>query len=264
MPFTREQWYEILLSFADDKACLSCYMCHIEKWLTRLGWQNFDFVLTGKPRRWDPVGRKPNSFGACAAVALVRRRRPSARILVIHLARGMALGRGGIDTRFWLDAALLPGGTWPLAGASKKNRSAIDRALDSKFLGWAYGQPQGVVVLRWPTLQEKGGRVWGGGRLPRGFLVELKLATLTEAGQLFCLVFENVPLVQTQGPLRQSHPYDWRSKKSVADRGDWASDFDVRVLTSFCCQRHCHSCFWLFSAYIQLPMLNHPNWALKT
>ena len=37
-----------------------------------------------------------------------------------------------------------------------------------------------------------------------------------------------------------------------------------RVLTSFCCQRHCHSCFWLFSAYIQLPRLNHPNWALKT
>ena len=80
----------------------------------------------------------------------------------------------------------------------------------------------------------EGGRVWGGGRLPyveacRKLLVELKLATLTEAGQHFCLVFENVPLlVQTQGPLRQSHPYDWRSKKSVADRGDWASDFDAQ------------------------------------
>ena len=83
--------------------------------------------------------------------------------------------------------------------------------------------------------RRRGGRVWGGGRLPyvveacRRLLVELKLATLTEAGQLFCLVFENVPLlVQTQGPLRQSHPYDWRSKKSVADRGDWASDFDAQ------------------------------------
>ena len=133
MPFTREQWYEILLSFADDKACLSCYMCHIEKWLTRLGWQNFDFVLTRKPRRWDPVGRKPNSFGAFAAVALVRRQRPSARILEIHLARGMALGRGGIDTRFWLDAALLPGGTWPLAGASKKTALRLTARLTQSF-----------------------------------------------------------------------------------------------------------------------------------
>ena len=44
MPFTREQWYEILLSFADDKACLSCYMCYIEKWLTRLGSQNSSLV----------------------------------------------------------------------------------------------------------------------------------------------------------------------------------------------------------------------------
>ena len=166
MPFTREQWYEILLSFADDKACLSCYMCHMEGWLTRLGWQNFDFVLTRKPRRWDPVGRKPNSFGAFAAVALVRRRRPSARILVIHLARGMALGRGG--NRHEVLAGRRPPSRRNLAfGRGKqKNRSAIDRALDSKFLGWAYGQPQGVVVLRWPTLQEKGG---GGCGVGAGF-----------------------------------------------------------------------------------------------
>ena len=46
----------------------------------------------------------------------------------------------------------------------QKKRSAIDRALDSKFLGWAYGQPQGVVVLRWPTLQEKGGEGVGWGQ----------------------------------------------------------------------------------------------------
>ena len=204
MPFTREQWYEILLSFADDKACLSCYMCHIEKWLTRLGWQNFDFVLTRKPRRWDPVGRKPNSFGAFAAVALVRRRRPSARILVIHLARGMALGRGGIDTRFWLDAALLPGGTWPLAGASKKTALRLTARAWLKVFGLSIWSASGRCRFAMTNpAGEGGGRVWGGGRLPyveacRRLLVELKLATLTEAGQHFCLVFENVPLlVQT-------------------------------------------------------------------
>jgi hypothetical protein len=164
----------------------------------------------------------------------VRRRRPSARILVIHLARGMALGRGGIDTRFWLDAALLPGGTWPLAGASKKTALRLTARLTQSF--WV----EHMVSLRALSFcddqpcRRRGGRVWGGGRLPyleacRRLLVELKLATLTEAGQHFCLVFENVPLlVQTQGPLRQSHPYDWRSKKSVADRGDWASDFDAQ------------------------------------
>ena len=63
----------------------------------------------------------------------MRRRRPSARILVIHLARGMALGRGGIDTRFWLDAALLPGGTWPLAGASKNTALRLTARLTQSF-----------------------------------------------------------------------------------------------------------------------------------
>ena len=176
---------------------------------------------------------------------------------MIHLARGMALGRGGIDTGFWLDAALFPGGTWPLAGASKKNALRLTARLTQSF--WV----EHMVSLRALSFcdnqpcRRSGGRVWGGGRLL------LKLATLTEAGQHFCLVFENVPLlVQTHGPLRQSHPYDWRSKNSVAEIGHWI--LMRRVLTSFCCQRHCHSYFWLFSAYIQLPMLNHPNWALKT
>ena len=117
----------------------------------------------------------------------MRRRRPSARILVIHLARGMALGRGGIDTRFWLDAAPLPGGTWPLAGASKKTALRLTARLTQSF--WV----ERMVSLRALSFcddqpcRRRGGRVWGGGRLPyveacRRLLVELTEACHTHRG----------------------------------------------------------------------------------
>ena len=137
----------------------------------------------------------------------------------------------------------------------QKNRSAIDRArLTQSF--WV----EHMVSLRALSFcddqpcRRRGGRVWGGGRLPyveacRKLLVELKLATLTDACRGRC-----ASRTRTIG----------EAKKTLQTGEIGHRILMRRVLTSFCCQRHCHSCFWLFFAYIQLPMLNHPNWALKT
>ena len=152
----------------------------------------------------------------------------------------------------------------------QKNRSAIDRArLTQSF--WV----EHMVSLRalsfcddQPCRRRGEGVGWGQASL-RGSLPQA--SSRTEA----CHTHRGGPTLLPRFRKRASVGTDACRGRCAsrtrtigeAKKALQTGEIGHRILmrrASFCCQRHCHSCFWLFSAYIQLPMLNHPNWALKT
>ena len=181
----------------------------------------------------------------------------------------MALGRGGKTRGFgWTPLSF----HLAFGRGKQKNRSAIDRAL--KVFGLSIWHIVSLRALSFcddqPCRRRGEGVGWGQASL-RGSLPQA--SSRTEA----CHTHRGGPTLLPRFRKRASVGTDacrgrcasrtrtiGEAKKALQTGEIGHRILMRRVLTSFCCQRHCHSCFWLFSAYIQLPMLNHPNWALKT
>ena len=108
-------------------------MCHMEGWLTRLGWQNFDFVFDTKTKKMRPCRSEAKQLRCICSSCACETAKAFSQDSSDPLGPRDGLRPGGIDTRFWLDAALLPGGTWPLAGASKKTALRLTARLTQSF-----------------------------------------------------------------------------------------------------------------------------------